>query len=275
MSPRRVTRGRPSSFAGTATPPGIAGWAAMRVGAQPCRATIRAAGLRRQMVDPHRYDRCDRSSVGVSMELRHLRYFVALAECLSFTRAADRVHVTQSTLSHQIRQLEDEIGQRLFERIGKPASSPPRPASSSHAFAVQRAAARSTRASHSLRAGRRRPDGAGAGRRDAHLQRRPSSRECVALFLAAPSDRSGAASTSSPAEQHHPAVCATGEARHRHRLSPGRRRPTSGSSRSTTRRWCSSSPTRHPLARSASGSAWSSCTSNGWCCCRRLLRHPR
>ncbi len=53
------------------------------------------------------------------MELRHLRYFVALADCLSFTRAAARVHVTQSTLSHQIRQLEDELGQALFERIGR------------------------------------------------------------------------------------------------------------------------------------------------------------
>ena len=53
------------------------------------------------------------------MELRHLRYFVALADCLSFTRAADRVHVTQSTLSHQIRQLEEEIGQTLFDRIGR------------------------------------------------------------------------------------------------------------------------------------------------------------
>ena len=53
------------------------------------------------------------------MELRHLRYFVALAECLSFTRAAERVHVTQSTLSHQIRQLEDELGHPLFERMGK------------------------------------------------------------------------------------------------------------------------------------------------------------
>lgn len=53
------------------------------------------------------------------MELRHLRYFVALAECLNFTRAAERVHITQSTLSHQIRQLEEEIGTRLFDRIGK------------------------------------------------------------------------------------------------------------------------------------------------------------
>jgi LysR family cyn operon transcriptional activator len=53
------------------------------------------------------------------MELRHLRYFVALADCLSFTRAAERTHVTQSTLSHQIRQLEEEIGQPLFERIGR------------------------------------------------------------------------------------------------------------------------------------------------------------
>jgi len=53
------------------------------------------------------------------MELRHLRYFVALTETLSFTRAAQRVHVTQSTLSHQIRQLEEEVGQPLFDRIGK------------------------------------------------------------------------------------------------------------------------------------------------------------
>jgi len=53
------------------------------------------------------------------MELRHLRYFAALAEELNFTRAAERVHVAQSTLSHQIRQIEDEIGQRLFDRVGK------------------------------------------------------------------------------------------------------------------------------------------------------------
>jgi LysR family transcriptional regulator, cyn operon transcriptional activator len=53
------------------------------------------------------------------MELRHLRYFAALAEELNFTRAAEQVHITQSTLSHQIKQLETEIGHRLFDRIGK------------------------------------------------------------------------------------------------------------------------------------------------------------
>lgn len=50
------------------------------------------------------------------MELRHLRYFLALAERLSFTQAAAQVHVTQSTLSHQISRLEEELGQRLFDR---------------------------------------------------------------------------------------------------------------------------------------------------------------
>lgn len=53
------------------------------------------------------------------MELRHLRYFIALASSLNFTRAAEHLHVTQSTLSHQIKQLETEIGQPLFDRIGK------------------------------------------------------------------------------------------------------------------------------------------------------------
>jgi LysR family cyn operon transcriptional activator len=56
------------------------------------------------------------------MELRHLRCFSVLAECEHFTRAAEKLFVTQSTLSHTIKQLEDELGMQMFDRVGKRVS---------------------------------------------------------------------------------------------------------------------------------------------------------
>ncbi|RKN05978.1 LysR family transcriptional regulator [Streptomyces radicis] len=56
------------------------------------------------------------------MELRQLEYFVAVAEEANFTRAAERVHITQSGISAQIRQLEREVGARLFDRSTRVAT---------------------------------------------------------------------------------------------------------------------------------------------------------
>jgi len=61
----------------------------------------------------------------MNIELRHLRYFVAVAEEASFTAVATRVHVAQQVLSTQIRQLESAVGSQLLNRTSRGATLTP------------------------------------------------------------------------------------------------------------------------------------------------------
>ncbi len=59
------------------------------------------------------------------MELRQLEYFIAVAEEANFTRAAERVHISQSGVSAQVRQLEHDLGAALIDRSGRQATLTP------------------------------------------------------------------------------------------------------------------------------------------------------
>jgi DNA-binding transcriptional LysR family regulator len=77
----------------------------------PIRLLLRVTRIIRL---PFRY-----AAISVDVELRHLRYFVAVAEEASFTAAARRVHVAQQVLSAQVRQLEGVLGVELLERSAR------------------------------------------------------------------------------------------------------------------------------------------------------------
>jgi DNA-binding transcriptional LysR family regulator len=59
------------------------------------------------------------------VEIRHLKYFIAVAEELSFSRTAEKLHISQPPLSTQIKQLESELGVTLFHRDNKSISLSP------------------------------------------------------------------------------------------------------------------------------------------------------
>ncbi|PTY06475.1 LysR family transcriptional regulator [Verrucomicrobia bacterium LW23] len=59
------------------------------------------------------------------MEMHQLRYVVAVARTGNFSRAAEQCHVAQPSLSHQIQKLEDELGERLFDRMRRGARLTP------------------------------------------------------------------------------------------------------------------------------------------------------
>ena len=61
-----------------------------------------------------------RYPTGMNIEIRHIRYFLAVAEERNFTKAAERLHMAQPPLSRQIQQLEELLETQLIERDSRP-----------------------------------------------------------------------------------------------------------------------------------------------------------
>ena len=100
----------------------------------------------------------------MDLEIRHLRLVAAVAEVGSLTRAGDQLHLTQSALSHQLRDIESRLGTALFLRVGKRLVLTP---------AGERLLASATDVLDRLRAGRARHprDGPRSRRQPAHHDR--------------------------------------------------------------------------------------------------------
>ena len=83
-------------------------------------AAITSAQAREELIpaqgEPVQRPAAAGAGVPQGIELRHLRYFVALADAGSFTKAAERIFITQPTLSQQIRRLEEIMGTPLLQR---------------------------------------------------------------------------------------------------------------------------------------------------------------
>jgi DNA-binding transcriptional LysR family regulator len=77
---------------------------------------VPAAGMNRAQAEPMRQPAAAGAGAPQALELRHLRYFVALADAGSFTRAAEKIFIAQPTLSQQIRRLEEIVGTPLLQR---------------------------------------------------------------------------------------------------------------------------------------------------------------
>src|SRR5271169_3565167 len=77
---------------------------------------VQAAGMNRAQAQPVPQPAAAEKEAPQALELRHLRYFVALADAGTFTRAAEKIFIAQPTLSQQIRRLEEIVGTPLLQR---------------------------------------------------------------------------------------------------------------------------------------------------------------